>query len=92
MLGIHQHRQGSAITIFAQMPGCKPTELALAHQIAGLGHAGVAEIGGICKHGSQDGTGIIMHAASREVGEAFRKTGPAVNLRQQVSNGVTTRK
>ena len=68
------------------MPCRKPTELALAHQIAGLCHAGVAEIGGVGKNRCQDSAGIIMYAARGEMGKAFREAGPTINLRQQVSN------
>jgi hypothetical protein len=47
LLGVHQGRERLTVGFLAQMPGCRPGELPIAGDSAGLGHPGQAEIGSV---------------------------------------------
>lgn len=80
MLRLGQSRQRRAVTVLAQVSGRQPSELALRHQPAGLGHAGVAEIGGIGKNGGEDRPRIVMRPPRRQMSEATSEAGPAIRI------------
>ena len=86
MLGVHQFRQRRAVAVLAQMPGREPAELTLGHQPAGLGHAGVPEIGRVDEDRREDRAGILVCPAGAQVREAGGEPRPTFHLGQQVGD------
>ena len=76
----------AAIGLFSQMPIMRPCDLP-GRQIVGCsGHAGYAQIDPICQNRGKQCFLICRRSARAIVGEAIRKTGPGVHLRQQVGD------
>ena len=65
------------------MPGGQPSELALRHQPARFGHAGVAGVGGIGENGGEDRARIVMRPSVCQMGEAAGEAGPAIHVGEQ---------
>lgn len=86
VLRVHQPRQGYTIAVLAQMPCRQPAELALRHQSARLGHAGVTEIGRVGEDGRQDRTRIVVCPAGSQMREAAGEAGPAIDIGEQIGD------
>ena len=68
------------------MPGCRPSELPIAGDSAGLGHPGQAEIGGVGQHCGEHNASIIGRRTRMQVREGAAETGPAIHLGEQAGD------
>ncbi len=68
------------------MPARDPGEPAVAGDVAGLGHAGQPEVGGVGQHGGEHHTRVVGRQPRVEVGEVGAEPGPVVDLGEQVGD------
>ena len=86
MLRVDNDRQRLAVGLLAQVPAGRPGELPVAGHVAGLGHAGEAEVGRVGEHGREHDPPVVGGQVRAQVGEAAAEAGPSIDLCEQLGD------